>query len=165
MSSHLEQLFRAPFAGLSWWRKTLVRIGVGCAGVGAAGQAVAVASEQGAPGPGSWSWSLLGAGVGCLVGFVVGAAVRTYIRLGLIAVAVLVGGVFALRALGWIELPGSASELSTLAGEELARQTSGLRAALTGFLPSSTMTGLGVFAGFTQKRRPTSVRGEEADGQ
>ena len=122
------------------------------AGLGPKWQALAATSEAGGLGPGTWSWSAMSAGVGCVVGFFVGAALRHFVRLGLIAVLVLTVLLVGSSALGWIELPwGSVSETGEALGRELAKQTAGLRAALTGLLPSSTMTGLGMFAGVTQK--------------
>ena len=45
----------------------------------------------------------------------------------------------------------SFSELTRALKDELAAQTASLRDALTGLLPSSTLGGLGIFAGATQK--------------
>jgi len=78
--------------------------------------------------------------------------VRTFLRLGLIAVGVVAAALLGLTWLGWIELPwnGVAGTGEALT-RALAEQTEGLRTFLTGFLPSSALTGAGVVAGVTER--------------
>lgn len=151
LKSRARQIFRNAFTHLPGWKKYLVRGGIGLAGLGVVGQAIAFFSS-GDGATGTWSWSALGTGIGCLLGFVVGAAVRLFLKLGLMLMGVIALVLFGISSIGWIDLPwDTLAETTEALGGWFTRQTAELHTALTGMLPSSAASGVGLFAGATQR--------------
>jgi uncharacterized membrane protein (Fun14 family) len=98
---------------------------------------------------GEWSPSLVKGGFGFFLGFCVGYALRTFFRLGAVAIGLalmaLLGLSYAgvLPPLDWAAIEGPFNRLA----ESLGEQASGFRTFLAGNLPSAGLSGLGVFTG------------------
>ena len=140
MKDIVSTLFRTTFTDLSFAKKWFMRLAV----VGLVGGAVAVFL---AGMDGEWTWAGMRAGAGYLMGFVIGATVRLFLKLSLIIGA----GVAAITALLYkfdiIDNPMSASDIQRVA----EAQVENFQTFVTGYLPSSAVSGLGVASGVTQK--------------
>lgn len=103
-------------------------------------------------GSGGWSWTSVQSGIGYIGGFLIGAAVRLFFKLSL-AVAFVIGTVmFALSKLGWVDAPfHEMGEFMSAFTERAKEQITNFQEFLSGFLPASMMSGLGVASGVTQK--------------
>lgn len=150
--ARFQEIFRSAFFELSGVKKRLLQIAIGLLSVGVLAQAVALVTDVGEPGAGTWSWSALVSGFGCMCGFILGAAFRIFLKLSLLLGGIVGLVLFGLASIGWIDLPwDSLSEIQGAIGGYISDQTRNLQAALTSYLPSSAMTGLGLASGVTQK--------------
>ena len=148
----LQTLFRTAFTNLSFKKKILLRL-AGLAtlvGLGLKGYAL---STDAAPAAGiDWTQLSLTSGLGCLGGFVIGAAVRLFFKVTLALGLALVGLGFLLSWLGWVELPwDSLGEGTKEMGLAIARQTRAVQDFLSGYLPAGAATAMGLGSGLTQK--------------
>jgi uncharacterized membrane protein (Fun14 family) len=87
-----------------------------------------------------------------LGGFVIGWAFRRFLRAAAMLVAVVLAGVAAMKATGWIDMDWSQleSQISRTV-QWLHGEAEGLKNVLTGFLPSAGAAGAGTFFGFRKK--------------
>ncbi len=150
LKTRLGYLFRSAFTELSWWKKRLLQLAAALLVVG-----VGLVLWNGVAGDGEslmGSWTALRSGAGCLLGFLVGAAFRLFLKLGLLLGAGVAALFFGLSWLGWIELPWSSfGEAYSAVANVVEAQTSGFQEFVSGYLPSSGMTGLGLASGVTQR--------------
>lgn len=97
-----------------------------------------------------WSPALMKGGLGFFVGFCVGYAVRTFLKVSAFILGVIFLGVLALAyfqvipPIDWTSLEGHFQRL--VAG--IREQASGFQAFLAGNLPSATLATAGLFTGF-----------------
>ena len=152
LARRFKEIFRSAFTELSFPKRWLLRAALLLLLVG--GGATALAAAQGSPEAGETGWRLsaLTSGAGCLIGFLVGAAFRVFLKLALILGIGVAALLWGLSALGWVELPwGSFGEISGAVASYVHEQSSSLRELMTGWLPASGFSGLGLAAGVTQR--------------
>lgn len=145
----IRTLFRTAFTDLSFFKRWLLRIAF-LAAVGGVGMTYFGPS----PAPGSIDWGALAmrSGIGCIGGFVVGASVRLFFKITLLAGIVLLAVGYLAQKLGWMELPWSSfSEAWSDVGLALSRQTERVKDFLSGYLPAGGATATGLGSGLTQK--------------
>lgn len=148
-SRRFKEIFRSAFKELSFAKRWLLRIALALLAVG--GGALAWGAFGGGEEPG-WSLTALSSGAGCLAGFLAGAAFRVFLKLALLLGLLVAGVLFGLSALGWMELPWSSfSEISAAVAGFIHTESASVHEFLTGWLPSSGMTGLGLASGITQR--------------
>ena len=151
MQQRLRTLFRTAFTDLAWPKKRLLQLALGLLGFGVLTQGWAAFAADGAVGQEGWSLSALRSGGGCLAGFVVGAFLRLFLKLGLLVAGVLGAGAYGLSAMGVVDLPWeSFGEASAAMGDWVRVQTANLEQFFSGYLPSGALTGAGVASGATQ---------------
>lgn len=103
-------------------------------------------------GSGEWTWTSIMSGVGWIGGFLIGALLRIFLKLSLLAAFIAAGVTFGLSKLGVIDMEFSEfSNLASAYAERAKEQLSGLQTFLEGFLPASMASGVGVASGVTQK--------------
>lgn len=152
IARRFKEIFRSAFKELSFWKRWLLRLSIGLLVAGGGVTAYAAATGGVDPAEGGWSLTALSSGVGCLAGFVAGAAFRIFLKLALLFGILVAGVLYGVNYMGWIELPWSSfSEISSAVAEFITEESSSVHEFLTGWLPSSGMTGLGLFSGVTQK--------------
>ena len=145
----LREVFRSAFTELSWWKKRLLQLSGALLLIGAGVKAYAFFSDGQA---GAWTSTMVGSGLGCMFGFLVGAAVRIFIKLAVLVGVGVAALLFGLSALGWVELPWSSfGEISRTISDSIQRGGADLQGVLSGYLPPSAMTGLGLASGLTQR--------------
>ena len=143
----LQKIFKSAFFELSWWKKLLLWGSIGLLITGGVGALVMESGPDGEP----WPVAALRSGAGCLLGFIAGATFRLFLKLGLV-IGFAVGVVlFGLSYMGWIDLPfGSFGELQAAIADFIKVQGQSMHEVMTGYLPSSALTGAGLFSGVTQ---------------
>ncbi|MCA8958364.1 MAG: hypothetical protein KDC87_19960, partial [Planctomycetes bacterium] len=100
LSARFRELFRSAFFQLPRWKKRLLWFAILLVVAGGVG---AVANAGGATGSGEssgWSWAALSSGFGCVCGFVVGAALRLFLKLALLFVGLAAAVMFGLSYIG-----------------------------------------------------------------
>lgn len=103
-------------------------------------------------GSGDWTLTSILSGVGWIGGFLIGAAMRVFLKLSLLVGFVLAAVGFGLSKAGLVDLPFQEfGELVSAFTEASKDQVTSLQEFLGGFLPTSMMSGVGVAAGVTQK--------------
>lgn len=145
----LTHFVKTTFTDLSLPKRWMLRgafallvLGGGSAALGAAG--VLESGEN------AWSWTGLQSGIGYIGGFLVGALVRMFLKLSVLILGLVAALGFGLSKLGIVE-GAQLSEFAGALGEAAQRQASDLQRFLSGFLPASMASGLGVASGITQK--------------
>ncbi len=150
LQRRFKEIFRSAFLDLSFPKRWLLRLALVLA---VAGGGWSAWSAFGGGGETSgWSTTALSSGVGCVLGFLAGAAFRVFLKLALLVGVAVAAALYGLHWLGWLELPwGSFGEISSAVAKYIERESSSVREFLTGWLPSGGMTGLGLASGVTQK--------------
>lgn len=141
----------STFTDLSFKKKVMVRgsILLIVVGLGVKGFSALADSEFGS---GELTWTSFQSGVGYLGGFLVGALLRMFFKLSLLVGFGLAVIGFGLSKAGLVELPfESLGDIVGAFAEASKRQMADLQEFLSGFLPASVMSGLGVASGVTQK--------------
>ena len=152
MRTRFKTLFKTAFTELSWPKKRLMQVAVGLLGFGALTQAWGALSSDGVAGQEGWSLSALRSGGGCLLGFLAGAFLRLFLKLGLLLAGGVAALLYGLSSIGIVDLPWeSMGEATAALGDIVRTQTQNLEQFLSGYLPSGAMTGAGVASGATQK--------------
>ena len=139
----------STFTDLSFFKRWMIRGSVLLVVVGLGAMLI---SSQSNSESGSWSWTSIQSGLGYIGGFLIGALIRMFFKLSLVVIFVIAAASFGLAKLGWIDLPyQEVGEMTSALGEAVGRQLSGLQTFLSGFLPASVMSGMGVASGVTQR--------------
>ena len=144
------RIFRSAFFEVSWWKKGLLFLSIGLVAAGGVG-ALTVGTGAGGEAGDPWTLAAFRSGAGCILGFIVGAAFRLFLKLGLL-IGFGVGAVlYGLSYANLIELPfESFGELQSAIASFIKVQGQSMHEVLTGYLPSSALTGAGLFSGVTQ---------------
>lgn len=148
----IRTLFRTSFLNLSGKKKLLLRI-AGLAAVGGlAAKGYGLATDSGPVSGVDWSHLSLTSGLGCIAGFIIGAAIRIFFKVTLALGLAFVALGFLLSWLGWLELPwDSFGQASKEIGLAIERQTRALQDFLSGYLPAGGASAVGLGSGLTQK--------------
>lgn len=144
-----KHLVKTTFTDLSTPKRWLLRgsllLLVGGLGAKALGGLADVEFFQG-----EWTWSSVQSGVGYIAGFLLGAVVRLFLKISLLAVA-LVGFIgWGMTQLGWVD-GEMFTDFASAMGERAKEQATSFQEFIGGFLPASVMSGLGVASGVTQR--------------
>lgn len=141
----------STFTDLSFKKKVLVRGSLLLLLGGLAAKAFATMADSDF-GSGEMTWTSVQSGAGYLGGFAIGALLRMFFKLSLLVGFGLAAIGFGLSKLGWVDLPfDTFGELAGAFADASKRQMADLQEFLSGFLPASMMSGLGVASGVTQK--------------
>ena len=99
-----------------------------------------------------WSPAFLKGGAGLFMGFCVGFAIRSFIKLGSVILGFYVLSLLMLSWLGWIEInyPEIDSQLGDLS-ENFKGQFESFKTFLSGAIPTTGMAAFGFFAGLKKK--------------
>lgn len=99
-----------------------------------------------------WSPTFLKGGAGLFMGFCVGFAIRSFIKLGSVILGFYVLSLLMLSWLGWIDInyPEIDNQLGDLS-ENFKGQFESFKAFLSGAIPTTGMAGFGFFAGLKKK--------------
>ena len=99
-----------------------------------------------------WSEAIFKYGFSFFVGFAMGYAVRSFLKLALIFVGVLAICLFALDYAGFVTVEWEAMD-KAFSGlmERVKTQVSGFRSFITGSLPSAGLAATGLYAGFRKR--------------
>ena len=150
IAARFKEIFRSAFTELSFPKRWLLRISVLLLLVG--GGATAWAYFGGGTEGEGWPLTAFTSGVGCVLGFLAGAAFRVFLKLALLFGVLGAGLLYGLNYMGVIELPfESFGEVSAAMASFIHEESGSVKEFLTGWLPSSGMTGLGLASGVTQK--------------
>jgi len=99
-----------------------------------------------------WYPAVFRLGFGFFAGFCVAYALRTFLKISLVAVGLVLLALFGLQYAGLIQVDWSATQGHyDRAAEWLGSQASTLRAFVTGYLPSSASGALGLVVGFRKR--------------
>lgn len=148
MLERTRAFFGSTFRDLPWWKRKLIQVSILLIVVGGGAFAYTTFVDHESP----WSASALRAGAGGFFGFVLGAAMRLFLKIGLLLGALVAAAVWGLAHLGWIDVPwGSFGEVTSAIGGWITHQFDSLQTALSGYLPASAMTGVGLASGLTTK--------------
>lgn len=148
----LRTLFRTAFLNLSFKKKWLLRLAGLAALFGLGTKGYAAFTDAGAGTGVDWSHLSWTSGVGCIGGFLVGAAVRIFFKVTLVVGLAFVALGFLLSWFGWLELPwDSFGEAAKAMGLAIERQTRAVQDFLSGYLPAGAATATGLGTGLTQK--------------
>ncbi|MEO1698386.1 MAG: hypothetical protein AAFU73_13895 [Planctomycetota bacterium] len=115
-----------------------------------AGGGAQLASAAGAIDGGGWSWASLQSGLGFVGGFLLGALVRLFLKLSLLVTALVAAVGFGLTKLGFVE-GAELGEWARSVGDAARAQAGDAQRFVSGFLPASVSSGLGVASGVTQR--------------
>lgn len=143
----LRHFVATTFTHLSGPKRWLMRGAVLLAVVGGGAQ---LASLAGVTDGWSGSGTSLASGLGFLGGFAIGALVRMFLKLSLLFTALVAAVGFGLTKLGVVE-GAQLSEWASGIGDAAKQQAGDLQRFLSGFLPASVSSGLGLASGVTQK--------------
>ena len=147
----LKHFVTSTFTDLSFKKKVMVRgsILLLVLGLGAKGFSAVADSDFGS---GDLTWTSVQSGMGYLGGFAIGALLRMFFKLSLLVGFVLAAIGFGLSKVGLVDLPfESFGDIVGAFADASKRQMADLQEFLSGFLPASMMSGLGVASGVTQK--------------
>ncbi len=141
----------STFTHLSFKKKVLVRGSILLVVLGLGAKAISGAMDTDF-GSGEMTWTSIQSGIGYLGGFVIGALLRMFFKLSLLVGFALAALGYGLSKVGLIDHPfESFGDIAGAFAEASKRQMSDLQEFLTGFLPASMASGLGVASGVTQK--------------
>lgn len=147
-SQRLRAFLRTTFVGLPWWKRKLLQLSVLLIVVGGASKVFAQFTDH----RGEWSLSALTAGFGCFAGFLLGAGLRLFLKVGVLLAGLAAAAVWGLSSMGWIDVPWhSLAEVTGAFSGWVEHQFTGVHQFLAGYLPGSAMTGMGLASGFTTK--------------
>jgi len=134
----------STFTQLSTPKRWLVRLSI--VGIVLGGGALAMGQAD------DWSASGLRTGGGYLLGFVIGAIVRIFVKLSLFVSAGVAAIAFGLSSIGLVDLPWETfAEVQSAFASEVSQQTANFKAFLTSYLPAGVASSLGLASGVTQK--------------
>lgn len=99
-----------------------------------------------------WSPTFLRGGAGLFLGFCVGFAIRSFVKLGSVILGFYILSLLMLSWLGWIEInyPEIDAQLGNLT-ESLKTQFESFKAFLAGSIPTAGLAGVGFFSGLKKK--------------
>lgn len=147
----LKHFVLSTFTHLSTRKRWLVRGAVLLVGAGGIAKGVQMMggdsfSEDG------WSWSSIQSGLGFILAFILGAALRLFFKLSLVVGFIGAGIAFGLSKLGWVDLPFEEfGELFGAFTDAAKEQLSSATEFVTGFLPATAASTVGLASGVTQK--------------
>ncbi len=99
-----------------------------------------------------WSASGLRTGGGYLLGFVIGAIVRIFLKLSLLVSAGAAAIAFGLSSIGLVDLPWETlGEVQSAFASEVSRLTANFKEFLTSYLPAGVSSSIGLASGVTQR--------------
>lgn len=146
---HLKTLFATAFTDLSFLKRWMVRLAVAGLLGGAALKGLSLFQGDDAS---DWSSFSFRTGLGYLLGFLVGVAVRIFLKLSMLVGLGMAALGYALQKIGWIDLPwDSFGDISHAFGKAIEHNTQALQDFLSGYLPAGASTAVGVGSGITQK--------------
>lgn len=152
IGARVKEIFRSAFFDLSGIKKRLMQAGLGLFGVGAAGTGYALFADASSEPMAGWSWAAMSSGAGCLLGFFLGAALRIFLKIALFLGVGLAAIYFGLSYLGWLDMGGASfGEISAAVAEYITESFDGFKEFLSGYLPTSILSGAGFASGVTQK--------------
>ncbi|QDV07698.1 hypothetical protein Poly30_32280 [Planctomycetes bacterium Poly30] len=147
----LKHFVASTFTDLSFKKKVMVRGSLLLLGVGLAAKGYSALADS-EFGSGEMTWTSVQSGAGYLGGFALGALLRMFFKLSLLVGFGLAVIGFGLSKVGLVELPfESLGDIVGAFAEASKRQMADLQEFLSGFLPASVMSGLGVASGVTQR--------------
>ena len=153
----IKHLVRTTFTDLSTPKRWLLRgslfLLVGGVAAKAAGGLADMDAFQG-----DWTWSSIQSGVGYIGGFLIGAVVRLFLKVSLLVTGLFALLGFGLSKLGWMD-GEMFTDFAAAMGERAKEQATNFQEFISGFLPASMMSGLGVASGITQ--RPDMTPGND----
>jgi len=100
-----------------------------------------------------WSPTIFRLGFSFFVGFAIAYALRSFMKISLITIGVVLLGLFGLQYAGIVDVNWQAMEAHyDTAAEWLGNQTQSFTAFVQGYLPSAGMAGFGFVTGFRRRR-------------